>query len=376
MSKKHYYYIDYMRVFAMCCVVFMHAASSSLRMYLGSANWMVLNVVTSLAFCSVPLFFMISGGLMLNSPKTADISYLLKKRIPKLIVPLAVYSAISAVWLDFLADGSYSLYGWYQVMKKSLDGPIMAHFWFMYTLIGMYIISPILYGGLRSLTSNGKKYLAVIITAGILFSTVHLLNPNGLGSFVPYQFVEEIWFFNGHIIALIIGWYLLQEQRRVHNGILIGTAAAVLIIITLGTYYLTVKSNSYIASFQSQNHGLEILLAICIFLFCKQNLNRPFGKLNEIIKPIANLSFPVYLLHNLVISIFYYHGLPHERALDVGLAALLVIAVCFVIIKTLATIKPLCYIFTGMSYSEACQCCNWVYTFRLIKNIRKTTISV
>ena len=144
MSKKHYYYIDYMRVFAMCCVVFMHAASSSLRMYLGSANWMVLNVVTSLAFCSVPLFFMISGGLMLNSPKTADISYLLKKRIPKLIVPLAVYSAVSAVWLDFLADGSYSLYGWYQVMKKSLDGPIMAHFWFMYTLIGMYIISPIL----------------------------------------------------------------------------------------------------------------------------------------------------------------------------------------------------------------------------------------
>ena len=48
----------------MGCVVFMHAASASLRMYLLSDNWMALSAVTSLAFCAVPLFFMISGALL------------------------------------------------------------------------------------------------------------------------------------------------------------------------------------------------------------------------------------------------------------------------------------------------------------------------
>jgi len=371
MERKHYYYIDYMRIFAMGCVVFMHAASASLRMYLLSDNWMALSAVTSLAFCAVPLFFMISGQLMLSSSKTAQVGYVMKKRIPKLVIPLIVYSAIAAVWLAYLGTGAVTIGEWFRIVRGGLTGPVMVHFWFMYTLIGMYLVAPILYGGVHSLTPRGRAWLGLLLFLGMTIATIHLLAPQGLGSWVPYQLVKELWFFNGHIYALLIGWLLSRLQKKISNPLLILIAAADLFLIIWGTRWLTGQWGTYAATFQSQNHGLEVLLAMCIFLLCKQNLNRPFGRLNDIVKPMANLAFPIYLLHNVVISILYFYDLPHERALDVGLATLLVIVICYVIIKTLATIRSLCYLFTGMSYDEACNCCNWIYTVRLLRDVIK-----
>lgn len=46
---------------------------------------------------------------------------------------------------------------------------------------------------------------------------------------------------------------------------------------------------------------------------------------------------------------------------------LLAFAACFVVTKTVATIRPLCYLATGKTYAEACRSCNWVYTFRRLR---------
>ena len=368
MNKTHFYYIDYMRIFAMVCVVFMHAASNALRMYLLSDNWMALNAVTSLAFCAVPLFFMISGQLMLTSEKTGQVGYVLRKRIPKLLVPLIVYSAIASAWLIYLRTGDFTVGGWLETLKGGLTEPVMVHFWFMYTLIGMYLISPLLYGGLKLLSASaGRLALGIFIAAVVILKTLHLFSPATLGSFLPYKVISELWFFNGHIYALLIGFFLCTIKRRIPNLLLIIAAIADLALIIWGTRWLTGRADAYITTFQSQNHALEIFLAMCIFLLCKQNLNRPFGKLNSLLKPLANLAFPIYLLHNVVISILYFYDVPHEKALHVGLVTILTIVICYIIIKTLATIRPICYLFTGMSWKAACESCNWVYTYRLIR---------
>ena len=47
---------------------------------------------------------------------------------------------------------------------------------------------------------------------------------------------------------------------------------------------------------------------------------------------------------------------------------ILIYIASFLIMKTVATIKPICYIATGISYEKACGSCNWIYTFNKIKN--------
>lgn len=79
--KKHVYYFDYIRLIAAIGVIYMHTAAQPLRMTVNS-DWHAMNIITCFAFTAVPLFFMMSGYLLLNSEKTADISFLVKKRLP------------------------------------------------------------------------------------------------------------------------------------------------------------------------------------------------------------------------------------------------------------------------------------------------------
>jgi peptidoglycan/LPS O-acetylase OafA/YrhL len=55
-ERKHIYYFDYLRIFALVSVIFMHAASAPLRAGVGGTDWQLTSVFTSLAFTAVPLF--------------------------------------------------------------------------------------------------------------------------------------------------------------------------------------------------------------------------------------------------------------------------------------------------------------------------------
>ena len=85
-ERAHVEYFDWLRIIAALSVIFMHTAAGPLRAGINT-GWHLLNVCTSLAFTAVPLFFMMSGYLLMTSRKTADISVLLRHRLPRLVVP-------------------------------------------------------------------------------------------------------------------------------------------------------------------------------------------------------------------------------------------------------------------------------------------------
>lgn len=221
-ERPHVDYFDGLRIFAALCVIFMHTAAGPLRAGVNT-DWHLLNVCTSLAFTAVPLFFMMSGYLLMTSRKTADISVLLRHRLPRLVVPLAGWTVVAVLWQALLGHTLTPGAIWARLVA-ALHGPAMIHFWYLYTLIALYALSPILYGGIQALGKSGRVYLFVLIAA------------------------------------------------------------------------VSVRS---------------------------------FGS-------------------------------------TVGVT-LLAFAACFVVTKTVATIRPLCYLATGKTYAEACRSCNWVYTFRRLR---------
>lgn len=82
----------------------------------------------------------------------------------------------------------------------------------------------------------------------------------------------------------------------------------------------------------------------------------------------------IYLMHNIFLSMLYSVGVsPRSFGGAVGVT-LLVFAACFAVTKTVATVKPLCYLATGKTYAEACRSCNWVYTFRRLRGRTETKI--
>ena len=370
MEKRHHYFLDYIRVIGTCFVVFMHSAANGLRYNVATPgeNWHLLNIATSLAFCAVPLFFMVSGYLLFTSANTRSIPHLFQKRIPRLLIPLIVYSFFSALWLNFSTASGLNLSGALKTFVGGLNTPVMVHFWFMYTLIAMYLASPVLYGVVNGLDGSGRKYMfwLIVVTMG-LCTLVNIL-PVPVRTYIPFRFFSELLAFSNYICALFLGWLFGSMERKISNKALIIVALADWALITVMTWRLSVQNAAYTATWQAQSRGFELILAVCLFLLFKQNLDRPLGKLNRWITPIASLTFPIYLIHNLLISVMNRLHFPDLSAPQVLALMLSVLVLAFLLTKTAATIKPICFLFTGLSYEEACNTCNWIYTFKKQKN--------
>ena len=94
MSPKRRSDYDLLRVLSMLGVVYLHTAAGALRHPENPAVWHFSNLVTALATTAVPLFFMLSGALLLSRPETADPRVIFRRRLPKVLLPLLAWSGI------------------------------------------------------------------------------------------------------------------------------------------------------------------------------------------------------------------------------------------------------------------------------------------
>jgi surface polysaccharide O-acyltransferase-like enzyme len=158
-------YIDILRVLSMLSVVFLHTAAGSLRGNISSLTWHTANTLTSLMGISVPVFFMISGALLLSSEKTLSLEFTFKKRLPKVILPLITWSVTAVFYyalLNYIIHGSIN---WGMVTDKfqNITGrPVTVHLWFMYALIPLYLLSPVLKKLMDSMTGNLITFMLII----------------------------------------------------------------------------------------------------------------------------------------------------------------------------------------------------------------------
>lgn len=363
-EKSHIEYFDHLRFIATVSVIFMHVAAGLLRTATGS-QWELLNICTSFAFSAVPLFLMMSGYLLLSNEQTADVTFLLRKRLPRLVIPFICWIVIAAVQI-LIMRGNPTPDAFILLLLQSFYEPISIHFWYMYLLIALYVLSPVLYGGLHSLDRKGHIYIVSLIAIVLVQTMAVVVLPEQFHIFFTLDLISRLKIYGGHLCTFLLGYYLGSMKRNIPNWVLILSTAVLWAVIVVGTHTLTMENGQYTATFQDQNIGFEILLAACIFLLFKQNAKpTPFFRA----VPIIPLSLPIYLMHNILFAAMGYS--PTNLLSAVGLTVLILL-ICYLIAKTLATIKPLCYLITGMTYRNACGSCNWVYSYRnLKKRIRR-----
>ena len=363
--EKHVHYFDHLRLIAAISVIYMHVAAGPLRSTLGP-QWQIINVFTCIGFTAVPLFFMMSGYLLLSNPKTENIDVLFKKRIPKLLLPLIGWTIVALLWL-FLQDKSPA--NFFERLIASFKNPAYVHFWYVYSLIAIYIISPILCAALRSLDKKAHILIFIIAVIPSIQYMLKVLLPASLDRFIDFDIISKLTFWSGHLNTFVLGYYVGNLKKKIPNWILIVSGGLLIAIISFGTYYLTAKNGYFDQTFQVQAQGFEVFLAAIIFIFFKQNFNRESKFYKNV--PIIPLALSIYFMHNILLSIMVFimpFLFPITTFFGTVFITLLNLLICFIVMKTVATIKPICYLATGISYKSACASCNWIYTYNKIKS--------
>ena len=346
--REHKTYFDLIRLAAAYCVVLMHTATDGLRYDICMRpGWLGLAAASSFTFCAVPLFFMMSGYLMFESE--ADPVVMLKKRIPGLLIPLMFWSSMHIVWSAF-AQNTWSLRFFWDGITQALQKPADISFWFIYTLIGMYLIAPLLVRIIRSKDRTLHLYIIGLIFVLQFLTLIRTLFPAFYCTYLAFDVMDGINFFSGHLCSFILGWYLGKTEKKI-SSLAIGAAALISYgIILAGTIARSVSSGTYVADFQSQNAFLEIFLAACLFMLAKNLKFTTNEKVVSVLKRLAPYSFCVYLSHNLLLRIYvYYHRVMPLSVSGIVILSAVVFVIGIILGELLSHIPYLRYLAFGKS---------------------------
>ena len=374
-NKNHFQYIDILRVFSMISVVFLHTLAGSLRANIGSLTWHVSNFLMTIMCTAVPIFFMISGAMTLNSKKTASISLTYKNRIPKIFIPFLVWSIVALMYFITMQSFLLKNINWPDIiyrLKNITHTSTTVHLWFMYVLIPMYILSPLLKRAIDALDKNHTRYLLLIwFLFSSLFPTIVALVPEGYKTFFTFNSVYGLNFMDGYLGFFILGYFLFKLDKSLSKKLLLFVISVDTLVIYFGSWWKTVRLGTFDATFNTYSRVFTLVLSVAIFLLIKEIMRgKSLSKgLAEIVSILSSLSFGIYLIHNLLVDLISnkINLYPAYSVQILFFSAFAVLCTSMFCIIILSSIKPICFIFTGLDYKTACNTCNLQYFLTKIK---------
>lgn len=266
--------IHILRIIACILVVIIHTCAISITQ---NETWNALNLFDSFSRCSVPIFFMISGYLMLG--KDYDTIKFYKKRAIRILPPFIFFSALFFI----LSGNGYNIL---KFLSNLLNDKIYSHFWFMYAITGIYILFPFINSSWKNITRKDKHILISIFFIGAIYN----LTGNRFFSLMGID-ISCMWYF-------LLGAYLkgVKLDRTLNMSLYILSSITVFFL----TYNYYSENGSFSEKFYSYTHPLIIIQAISLFLFINSNRNHT-NKYKNTIKLISSLSFGIYLIHPIFI---------------------------------------------------------------------------
>lgn len=245
---------------------------------------------------------MVSGSLMLDESKKITVKNILFKYVRNIGILLVIWSVIYTCVDNIL----FPVYYGQSIDVSSVISQFVlgrTHLWYLYMLIGLYLITPFL----RMFVNKEHKDLVLlfIVISLIVQFSVPILNE--LTAFsdkfeILIQFIKkfEAYFFSGYTAYYLAGWYLTHidiSKFREKTIRIMCLPAIILIIVYVQT------SGDYIYGYMNTNL-IIFIYAVGAFMFL---YSIPVGKLKKqtqnIIVHLSQLSFGVYIAHILVIMV-------------------------------------------------------------------------
>lgn len=210
------YWIECIRVFSAFLVVMQHSISGVwTTLSPETPEWKIINIVFLFSRCAVPVFFMCSGMGMLA--KQRSIESIFRKNIWGIlkiyVLWMLVYGVRDSISLIREGLGSFRT-----VRNAFLKDIIFGqyHTWFIMALIGLYLITPLLYEIVKK-----EKLLNYFLVLSVLF-TVILPLAGEIGGFERLSAAFETFhmkFVTGYVMYYVLGYRLSRitwPHRQTH----------------------------------------------------------------------------------------------------------------------------------------------------------------
>ena len=305
--------LDLIKIIAMLTVIMTHvSANIMIQSDTSTIEFLVGNVYNSISRIGVPLFVMTSGALLLDKNKDITINQIFSKYVKNIALLLVFWSAVYSIIFNILIP---SYYGDAISIKKVVSAFILghSHLWYLYMLIGLYLITPFL----RMFVTYERKNLVLLFISISLISqfTIPVLNEladirSEFTILVELLNKFELHFFSGYVTYYLTGWYITHikisdKLKKVINIFWVPALIITIFYVQFTGEYSNAYSNTNIFIFIYSIGAFNVLYSIPCNLLSDKFKNK--------IIFLSKLSFGVYLSHQIVLRMLIivpYKGMP------------------------------------------------------------------
>ena len=288
---KRTIYLDILRILATLTVIFYHQKGVVVN---PDISWSedFYSVCAGITRWCVPVFVMISGSLFLDNDRPLTLKKLYSKNILRLVTAFAFWSAVYAVYN-------------YSSVVSFFEDFIMGryHLWFLYMIVGLYIITPLL----RKITAHKETTEYFLILGAIFGISTFTFNMTPLAKIAPtvsnYVFDNMgLSAFAGYAFFFVAGYYLHKYTlpKVITCSLIVSGVVGCIITILL----TIISSHNSDAPYYYSHFFLPTTLeCIGVFLFGKVVLsNINFStKAENVIYKLSKYSFGAYLVHDFIL---------------------------------------------------------------------------
>jgi surface polysaccharide O-acyltransferase-like enzyme len=302
-------YLDTLRALSTVGVITIHVTTPILKMMYGKNMefWWIGNSVDSTVRFVIALFLMLSGATMLNREYKLGEFY--KKRFMRVLVPFLFWLVVYWVYRWTILIPKMQPHSFQGIMNWAANlfvtEGVSKHFWYIYMILVLYLFLPFLGKGLRKLSqSTILIILFAWVLVNILFSN-NVIHTTGWCYFL--QKTKDYFLYSGYFV---VGYYLMNISFEAKKYRLLNLAVFLMTVLfsAFATFFASKNAHKLDMSFYGSLTLNTMIQSIALFLLFKDSTikNRISG---WIINTISNYSFGIYLVHILVISILYNHGI-------------------------------------------------------------------
>lgn len=292
------WYLEWLRVSACLAVVLIHCFTT----LLDNASIDEVGIFRALAwtevlvvFCrwAVPVFLMVTGSLLLDPARRVTWNKNLWY-VFRVATVLLTFGTMFALMELVFSSKNFEVSMVPAAIGNVLQGRGWAHFWYLYDLLGIYLLLPLLRAFAAASTREDMRRMLVVL---FIFS---LAVPT-LNAAVGLDASTFIWL-GSSAFYVMLGRYLSAYNIRVAPVLLAGTVSVVLQALLAGGGI--VADGTYLRWVWSPSSPFVAIWAAAVFLLFKNHMDVPMAE-RGFARLVASYSFAVYVIHPVFTNLLY-----------------------------------------------------------------------
>lgn len=282
--KSRLTWADFCRVCAIFGVIVIHASVQLLhpRGKIPLDEWLVsANIVDSIVRCAVPIFVMLSGALILRRDVEKVSFSEVWRRVVKVLLPLLSWSIAYLFYISYYTGGSIDFLS---VFVK----PSMYHLWFVYMIVGIYLLLPIYLVLFKAVVDKrllklylfGLWFVACSVPVYLSAPILNLLGLNGMFAFGGY---------------FLLGGIIVSSDIKVPSWILYLIFVLGALVTALLTFVYSSSSGTLVErAYQYFSPNVVVCSIAAFVLFSRAKVS---AKMARVFHWVGDRSFIIFFVH-------------------------------------------------------------------------------